>query len=292
MNIMFEIFLSLILFIVVSTVYIIKNSFTPPQKNTLVFPENVDLEYEKLNIDSNIYKLNGFYITSGKNIDNKLVILVHGWGHNLTYMFPFANSFNQNNYDVVAFDLKGHGKSEKKGITSMYHLKNDILSVIKYVKSRYPDKVLYLLGFSMGGACSILALTETEKIKGAVICSSFANVFETIKMSLKGIGIFKTIGTKLVFLFFEWYNKVSYKTVDPQKQIQKLKIPVMLIHGTEDKYVDISNFKILLNKGNKKNITGKIFEGSNHNGILNNIDVHDAAIKYFDAILENNKLTS
>ena len=81
-----------------------------------------------------------------------------------------------NYYDIIAMDQRGHGNS---GGTFTFSSKEhkDIKSVINYSKKTY--KHVYLMGFSLGAASSIVEVAEEKNVDGLIVVSapvSFENI--------------------------------------------------------------------------------------------------------------------
>lgn len=103
------------------------------------------------NINSEIIKLiktvNGLKINYEEKGKGKLIVLLHGWGSNITL---FANMMEllSKKYKVVAMDMPGFGKSdEPKGV---WDVSSYVQFVIDFLKDYDTDEVM-LLGHSFGG---------------------------------------------------------------------------------------------------------------------------------------------
>lgn len=79
--------------------------------------------------------------------------LVHGLGEHSGRYVHMANFLNQAGYTLLAFDLRGHGKSQgQRGhIPSFEAYMDDIDRLIEELSARYPDEPRFLYGHSMGG---------------------------------------------------------------------------------------------------------------------------------------------
>ncbi|MCE5294870.1 MAG: alpha/beta fold hydrolase [Chlamydiales bacterium] len=83
----------------------------------------------------------------------KIVVLVHGLGgcHTSNYMVRLARKFYDNNVKVVRVNLRGCGSGI--GLSSRpYHggRSDDLLAVLKALKSLHPHTDIHLIGFSLG----------------------------------------------------------------------------------------------------------------------------------------------
>lgn len=92
---------------------------------------------------------------------NAVVLALHGF-NDYSYAFEQAGAFlAQREVAVYAYDQRGFGKTQQAGIwPGRENLVNDVREIIALLKSRYPQKPLYVLGESMGGAVVMSACAE------------------------------------------------------------------------------------------------------------------------------------
>ena len=76
--------------------------------------------------DRNLY---GWWIDGNK--DAPLLILVHGWGRNCGRMLPYIEKLYKEGYNLLAFDSRNHGISDKDEFSSMPKFTEDILEINK-----------------------------------------------------------------------------------------------------------------------------------------------------------------
>jgi acylglycerol lipase len=82
-----------------------------------------------------------------------VICLVHGLGEHSGRYAHLAAFLNQAGYALLAFDLRGHGKSKgQRGHTPSYDvLQEDISQLLEEAVARYPDRPRFLYGHSLGG---------------------------------------------------------------------------------------------------------------------------------------------
>ncbi|AEX84554.1 hypothetical protein XO10_00795 [Marinitoga sp. 1135] len=198
-------------------------------------------------------------------------VIVHGLGEHSGRYKPFIEMLLERNFQVITFDLPGHGLSEgKRG-----HIK-DFYKIYEYIEEITPDKFI-LFGHSLGGLISLRYAEVSEKKPEKLILSSPAvgklyNSFHKILLSTVGIfgsltisngispsalcyseeAVEKYINDPLV------HNRISMKTAkqlfsEAEKALnsaEKLDIPVLLQYGEEDKIVNINELEKLSQKIN------------------------------------------
>lgn len=185
-------------------------------------------------------KLYGYFL---ENNPDKIAIIVHGYGCDYKEMSSYAKMFFNMGYSIFTLQSRGHGKSE--GFTTMgCYEKFDILSWINVFVSKNPKVKIVLFGLSMGGA-SVL-LTSGLDLPKNVICTisdcAYQNVYNQIKL------VYNPKNKKIKNVILEHFNKymqraygINLKQIDTKESLKKSQIPVMIIHGKNDKYVPVED---------------------------------------------------
>ena len=104
-----------------------------------------------------------FAARRGGNPNGKKLLAIHGWLDNAASFDPIASWFDD--FDLVAVDLPGHGRSGHRAAGTWYHFidyLNEILAVIEVLGwQRFS-----LLGHSLGAATSsVLAAAVPERVE-------------------------------------------------------------------------------------------------------------------------------
>jgi alpha-beta hydrolase superfamily lysophospholipase len=102
----------------------------------------------------------------------RVVLAVHGFNDYGASFDVLARALVRDGTAVYAYDQRGFGATEPRGIWSGQDtMVADLGTVARLLRERYPDTPLYLTGKSMGGAVVITALTGAEPlpVDGAVL---------------------------------------------------------------------------------------------------------------------------
>lgn len=132
---------------------------------------------EDLYFDSNGVKLR--YVTAGRG---ETVVLIHGWMSDATMWGvdasgnPKVDMAGMDGFQVVTFDCRGHGKSDKPHDRSAYgaEMARDVVRLLDHLKI----KRAHLVGYSMG---SFLAGTVTATYPDRVISTIYGGQSPLIK---------------------------------------------------------------------------------------------------------------
>ena len=102
------------------------------------------------------------------------VVLAHGYSeHSGRYSF-LAEALNAAGLQLVAFDFRGHGRSEgRPGLFVSYgQLADDLRRVVEEVRQDSPGLPLVLMGHSVGGVVATLLAVEHPQLLDALVLSS------------------------------------------------------------------------------------------------------------------------
>ena len=126
-----------------------------------------------------------------------VICLVHGFGEHSSRYVHVADFFTKNNYALLAFDLRGHGKSKgPRGHASSYDaLLNDVDVLLAKADTLFPNCKKILYGHSMGGGIvANFILRRKSTIEGAILSSPFfKTAFEPPKIKIMAGKFFENL---------------------------------------------------------------------------------------------------
>lgn len=185
-----------------------------------------------------------------ENNDRIPVIMSHAFLSNQKIMKKYAEALAKEGYVVFTYDFCGgalFGKSDGKFSDMSIHTeKDDLKAVIAYVETlSYVDvKRLILVGASQGGFVSCLVASEYQDRISKLILLYPAlcipdNAREGKMMMVKfDPGRIEETLTSRPFKFSAEYPK-SAIDINILDEIRKIHIPMLIIHGSADKIVDV-----------------------------------------------------
>jgi pimeloyl-ACP methyl ester carboxylesterase len=191
-----------------------------------------------------------------KNNHSKVVVIAHGFynSKDAELLQELAENLT-GDYDVFAFDFRGHGKSS--GLFSwMSKENNDLAAVLEYLQAQY--KKIAIIAFSLGGGISINLLSESRfKKVSSLICVSCPSEFEKIdykfwQLDLKGdliYTLFAAAGRKGrgVRPGAFWLKKEK-----PLENVKRVSVPILFIHGERDWVIKPWHSRALYEKTSSK----------------------------------------
>lgn len=182
------------------------------------------------------------------------IILLHGIRSNKEHFIKQSERLSKLGYNTVALDSRAHGASEGKYCTFGVKEKKDISILIdKLIKDERIDQNIGIWGQSLGGAIGLQAMGTDERIKFGIIESTFSD-FETIANDYFFYHMKIRIRPLANFLL-DRAGKIgdfNIKAAKPEKYCEKIKQPILIVHGNRDKRINIkyakNNFAKILSK--------------------------------------------
>ena len=188
------------------------------------------------------------YIYGMENAEPKgLLVFAHGItvGHEsyINQLMWFAD----HGWRVFAYDATGSCTSEGKGTRGLVQSALDLDKALSYAETdeRLKDLPVYLLGHSWGGYAVCAVLNFDHEVKAAASMSGYAYPIKMLQLGTEQ-DIGKT-AAKLFSPYLKGYNlSVSgkYSKLNAVDGVNKRDIPVLIIHGENDDFVDFDRVSI------------------------------------------------
>jgi fermentation-respiration switch protein FrsA (DUF1100 family) len=101
------------------------------------------------------------------------VIIAPGGDHTRQVMLPRAVFLVGGGYNVLDVDLRGHGESGGRFVSTGLVERRDVLGAIRYVRFRGERGPIALMGVCRGGVASLFAAAESREVEAVVSDSAF-----------------------------------------------------------------------------------------------------------------------
>lgn len=230
-----------------------------------------------------------------------VLVIVHGFNsHSGQYLWA-AEQFAAKGLAVYALDLRGRGRSEGERyyMEKIEDFTDDVATLVRTAKAENPGLPVFVLGHSAGGVTSCIYTLDHQAEIDGLICESFAYEFPVPDLVLtfpKGLS-YITPHTHVFSLNNKDFSRdpevVESMNDDPlikgesqtaqtaaamlraderlRKEFPLIKIPVLIMHGTEDKATKPSGSQHFYEQVGSTDKTLKLYEGHYHD-LLNDID--------------------
>jgi uncharacterized protein len=182
-------------------------------------------------------RIAGWYIpaANGAPPTTTTVVLVHGWEANKSEILRYAVPFHAA-YNVVAFDLRGGGRSTRADVTFGVREQQDLVAILDWLeRTKHPAHVA-VMGNSMGGATAVLAAGHDPRIEALILDSMHALVQDVVaRRIVVDVGHPSLPATPAVLAGVWLRTGLSIMDGDPKSAIPALGTrPILLLHGTAD----------------------------------------------------------
>lgn len=224
-----------------------------------------------------------------------LVIIYHGLHAYCNNYALMAKYFADIGCEVVAFDWRGHGKSEgSKGLLSTFDsLLDDCLKFYREMSDYFPGLPIYIVGGSLGACMCIHIQHQIKSIKGMVLFSPA--IKPNIKCHLFAGALAKTVSSLFPKMYLVKGNPKQYcPTIEVANYIEEnpyiytgkvragtigtatramekvvdlvdsISIPFVAIQGSDDKVVDPEMARIMCERAVVEDKTFWMYENLSH----------------------------
>lgn len=181
---------------------------------------------------------------------NPIVLFTHGDGESIDDYLGYGSTFCPHGVSFCVMDYRGTGYSDGFLNASCALEKDDVITVIKYLKSTGFQKISYF-GRSLGAICGVYAAAEFPDL----VCIAFDSGSINIKwLTIYQLNHFYHINTEEVERLYpeacrvikEIYGIDFSAIQEPYVLAPKITQPIFVIHGRKDQIVPISESERLM----------------------------------------------
>ncbi|XAR59360.1 2-acylglycerol O-acyltransferase [Bertholletia excelsa] len=231
-----------------------------------------------------------------------IVAMVHGYNSETSWLFELtAVAIAKAGFYVCALDLQGHGYSDglPGHIPCMDLVVQDCIQFFDIIRANHPNLPAFLFGESLGGAIAVLiCLKQANEWSGMVVRGAMCEVSAKAKPvwpleELLPLAAYFAPTWKIVITKSpagksykeELKRKLVLKSPNRpksgkptmataleflrvcehiQRNCQKLQVPMLVVHGGDDRVCEPNSAKLVYHRSASKDKTLKVFEGMWH----------------------------
>ncbi len=173
-------------------------------------------------------------------------IFCHGHGRNRGHVAGLLPTLHSLGLNVLAFDFRGHGESEGHTSTFGHREVNDLLAAEAYLRGRFPDRPLVLVGVSLGAAVSLQAFPRLPEVRGVWSEGSFARLGSPVDNQFRLLPDCLRRPLVAAYCWLGWLDcGVWVPEVNPVEALAGSRVPIAFCHGREDRLVPLSEAEAL-----------------------------------------------
>ena len=189
--------------------------------------------------------LRGWYLPTEHR--RHLLVLVHGMWSSWLDMAGLGRDLHRRGFDVLLFDLRGHGQSDPSRLYLGRRERGDIRAVMSWARSAgFPNDRIGWLGYSMGGSTLLMEAARNPDIQVAVIDSPYGDLPRLLDTQLSKHSGLPHWFNPGILLAARWVYGVRTDDLVPIRFARSWgERPVLLIHGESDSTVPIGQAREL-----------------------------------------------
>jgi dipeptidyl aminopeptidase/acylaminoacyl peptidase len=187
--------------------------------------------------------LRGWFVQRADS--RRVLIKVHGRYGDRTNYLELNRPLWEKGYNLLMFDLRGHGLSDGERFSYCYNERYDIVAAVDFLKKKgFKPESIGIIGWSMGASCSLMGMELAPDIKAGIFDSAYGDLGRVGQNQLGGFLLPVYWGATTAAHLF-WGMDID--EVKPEKAIANLGgRKVMLIHGDKDSLVPVSEAYYML----------------------------------------------
>ena len=231
-------------------------------------PASLGLQFASVSVPSrdDHIKLKGWFIPGvlpdGRLTVDRMIVVVHWTRTNREspgdHLLELTAALARHGLGVLSFDMRGMGESPPAPLSMGNLEQRDVLGAVDFLRSGhlpFPElgrpRIIGGLGISMGAATLLLAAAREPDIRAVVSDSAYADAApllerEIPKRTVAVVGrIPGAFGPSALVMARILYGIDLFRARPVDTIANIAPRPLLLIHGTADDYVPISNFEQL-----------------------------------------------
>lgn len=184
--------------------------------------------------------LRGWYLPTKER--RHLIVLVHGMWSSWLEMAALGRDLHRGGYDVLLFDLRGHGQSDSSRLSLGRRERRDIRAVMNWAaEAGFTDDRIGWLGYSMGASTLLLEAARNPRIQAAVMDSPYGDLPEVLRAQLSKHSHLPSWFNPGILSAARWVFGVRTDDLIPIRAARAWgNRPMLLIHGESDSIVPVS----------------------------------------------------
>lgn len=243
-----------------------------PSQTLTETPATIGLKFEDIQITTkDNVNLDAWFVPAKENdqIGKGVILFCHGNGGNIGNRVSYLPIFKDLGLSTFLFDYRGYGKSEGKPTEAGTYA--DVEAAWQYLtqERKISPKKIIIYGESLGGAiAAYIAQLTSQDLKnnagGLVLASTFTSISDRASELYS-------------FLPIRFLSRFYYNSLE---RLPSIKIPVLIIHSTEDEIIPFHHSDRNFQAANQPKKLVKL-RGDHNSGFLDSLETYRNGLNEF-----------
>jgi alpha-beta hydrolase superfamily lysophospholipase len=173
------------------------------------------------------------------------LLLLPGVRANRLSMVQRAEFLRRAGYSILLIDFQATGESDGDAITFGWRERLDVLAAVHYLRTRMPGRPVGIIGFSLGGAATLLAAPALH-VDAAVLEAVYPSIDRAVVNRLEmQAGPFGKMAAPLLLLQLRPRLGITSDDLKPVDHIAQIGCPVLVASGTADRHTTMEDTRVL-----------------------------------------------
>jgi pimeloyl-ACP methyl ester carboxylesterase len=178
--------------------------------------------------------LRGWWIPGTRH---ESIVMIHGLPSNRREPLDKAGYLHRAGFNLLVFDLRGHGQSDGNGTTMGYREPEDARAAVAEARSLDPGPVA-LFGYSMGASIAVEEAAVNQDVSAVIEDSGFSSVGDVFLAQFSRVTRLPGLPWAAPLVAFGQAEiGTSLWNVQPVKEAARLHKPLLAIVGGDDTIV-------------------------------------------------------
>ena len=243
---------------------LIERMYRNEKKSSQITPQKYDIPFDDIHIPTkNGAQLYGWWIPASPHAPT--LILIHGWGRNLSRMMPYIRALHPLGYNLLAFDARNHGDSSPVSHPTVGTFSEDALAAVDFISHSdgVSSREIGILGLSIGGGAAINTAGWDKRVKSVVTIGALSHPKEVINLEFQKRNIPSFIAS-LLFWYMQLRFGIDFNKIAPVHNIPHADADILLIHGDQDETIPLAQGQSLAGAGNPEKSQLWVVPGKGH----------------------------
>ncbi len=241
--------------------------FRAPRRKERGSPADYNLAYTEIHIPTVGGKqLFGWWLPATDAAAT--AVMLHGWGGNAELMLPLSLPLLHAGMNVLLLDARNHGRSDSASFSSLPRFAEDAGAAVDWVKAHGDDprKRVVLLGHSVGAGAVLLEASRRNDISAVISIAAFAHPEWMMQRYLSRFRLPECC-KRWVLHYVEWVIGYRFEEIAPMNTVCRITCPVLLVHGSADKTVPVSDAQAILDHCRENSPELLLIEDGTHDSV-------------------------